>query len=158
MEDFIPLLIIIVISIVGAIGKKKQKNQPVNTENTQQTREPDEIFRWLDQLTEKQQIEQEPQTAQAQEIVEPKSQSDIKDSYNSGSVKDKINNQYSAFSGIISNKEREELLNKEGQSFVKENKKPEVKRSKFRKHQSMTKNFNLREAIVYSEILNRKYI
>lgn len=167
MEDLIPLVIIILISIVGAIGKKKKQNQQRQMLDDEPVRNKEDIFNWLEQLTdEDKEVMQpvyEPVKAEAKVVnVEPK----VKEEFAHHESK------FSNYTGFISSNTKENVMSKESSrnvierhEFLKNEKKTGIqdaiaesalKAKQVKKH-DLLHHFNLKQAVLYSEILNRKY-
>jgi hypothetical protein len=158
MEDIIPLLIVIAISLIGAF---RNKNKRKNRENSapQKEQHGDDMFDWLKKTVDEDEPEEEnipyaTETAatdntngpiEPQEIVEEK--------------RHKPSNKYERFSGFITHEEKEQskadkrdlvAKNREKDRITLQSSKPEKKHTVYR-------NFNPKQAIIYSEIINRKY-
>jgi hypothetical protein len=167
MEDLLPLIIIVALSIIGAIGKKRKKdlegNKPIYREPMQRD---EEIFNWLEKMgitDDRKEYEHgeesEYEEAIQPEVVAPKS---VSQEYFS----DKQPSKYSGFNGFISPEEREDIMSKEGISVVK--KKPisidstdnatQIKDIENSKSENPRIDFDLRKAVIYSEILKPKYV
>jgi hypothetical protein len=164
MENLIPLLIIIVVAIISSANQKKKREQRrnISTPRTKQQQEND-FLGWLEKLgVEEDEIPPVRQTT-------PFAKSVQKDEVKEAPVevktppKDSILNKYSQYSGFISPEEREQIMAKEGVSSLKPKKEEhdltvkedeeiekEIKKPKIE--------FNLKQAVIYSEILNRKYV
>lgn len=164
MEDLIPLIILIVISVIGMIGKKKQQNAAKQQAPMEMEHENDDLFSWFDELRDNTvedqafpQVETVSNFEEAPKETEPEKQ----DNYQSKTVKDKIRDQYAAFSGTISHDEHQEIKQDkqrgivEQREYEKEMKKRQKKTAEIIEHKPA---FNLKQAVIYSEILNRKYI
>ena len=164
MEDLIPLLIIILISIVGMIGRKKKKRAFDEDIATPYTSAPkDDLYSWLEKLaideTEEKHIPYaEPVPAKQEPApVAPKAEHES------------LNKKFTSFTGFLSVNERDQQIHKSKTRF--ENKKSASKKvddkvmitEKLSNQQQVSlrsqlkNNFNLKQAVIYSEILNRKY-
>lgn len=153
MEDLIPLIIIILISLVGAIGRKKKKSMQGTVSDAPQRK--DEIFSWLEQLANSDEIKT-PERVQPEVVDQPQAN------------KTPEKNKYSQYSGFISPEEKVGMMAKEGMrindrpKYVKhvseiEGGKHETKDKHSIKKHSIVEHFNLKQAVVFSELLNRKY-
>lgn len=164
MEDLIPLIIVIAISIIGALGKKKKPpvvNRQVNT-SSERVRDED-ILNWLEKFDVDTHT---PQTAPApQRDVEPEiftyENSHIEEEPIDYVEPEKTVGKYSGFDGFISPEEREAIMNREGGSVYKKTEKdkakPMVSPLQETVEEEQESEFNIRQAVIYSEILNRKY-
>jgi hypothetical protein len=163
MEDLIPLIIVIAISIFAAIRKKKRQEER-NISNTEhQTRRDDEIFNWLEKLG----IEENEVSPFHPEksIVENHQKVNIQETPAEvkAPVREIIPNKYSQFGGFITPEEREQLMWKEGISSLKPKKEAndltqKVNEDALKESEKQKIVFDLRQAVVFSEILNRKYV
>lgn len=165
MEDYIPLIIVILISIIGAVSRKKKRQDLENISTSDQSMHRDNDFLgWLEKLNivddgalvsdEKPFIEvdkNEPVQAKVVTVEEP-----VK--------KEVIPNIFSKYSGFISPEERENLMSKEGiytvnkrviseGDLTKQTTKDSDEIDKMAKFE-----IDLRKAVIYNEILNRKYV
>lgn len=165
MEDIIPLLIIIAISVIGAIGRKKDKRKNPNISAPETRQQDDGIFDWLEKITDdrmdtEEEIPYAPQPVSNDNVYQNETSKAFE-------PEEKPANAYAAYSGFISPDEKEALMANEGISTVKQREstifKPKnavessvktPKKEQKRKHQEA---FNLRQAVIYSEVLNRKY-
>lgn len=164
MEDLIPLLIIILISIVGMIGRKKKKRDFDEGIATPYTSAPkDDLYSWLEKLaideTEEKQIPYAKPipVKQEQAAVAPKAESES------------LNKNFKSFTGFLSVNERDQQIHK-GKSRFEEKKTASKKaldkvmindplsnQQQGSLRSQLKNNFNLKQAVIYSEILNRKY-
>ena len=164
MEDIIPLIIVIAISIIGAIGrKKKRKEHEIISKPEQKIRQDDDFLGWLEKLNIVEDNEPVPdenpfmRMDKGEEI--PSKSAVVKETI----VKDEIPNIFSKYSGFISSEERENLMSKEGISTVvkKGAIEGDLTKQNVEKSQSTEKmpkfEVDLRNAVIYNEILNRKY-
>lgn len=156
MEDLIPLIIIILISLVGAIGRKKKKSMQGPVNDAPQRK--DDIFTWLENLTDSDELK-------TSERVEP-AEVDVFEQPKVNNAPEK--NKFSQYSGFITPDEKEGMMAKEGlrindrPKYVKhvsdiESSKHETIDKLTIKKQSLVQQFNLKQAVVFSELLNRKY-
>lgn len=156
MEDLLPILIVIAISLVGAARKKKRKERPfenLKREESSSDRGNSAIFDWLEKLNiddddPYRNIEQEePEPVIADPVAEePKADK-------------KHQNEYAHYTGFITPDEKEELVKKEGNSIIHQAEsdiKNEIGKEEIVKVKKK-KRFDLRQAVVHSVVLNRKY-
>ncbi len=161
MEDIIPFLIIIVISIVGAIGsRRKKRNAGENIAEPNRRVIEDDIFDWLDKLKitdEEHSVLGEPEIEESQlkQREEPNKREPAVEVVTVPGIFEK-------YSGFISPKEREEIMSKEGIPTVKldpfaegDLTKQNINSQVERKREKIE--IDLRKAVIYSEIYNRKY-
>ena len=159
MEDIIPLLIVVLISIVGAATRKKKKR--VFSEDITEKRnisKNDDFLSWMERVSGiedetaipyKEIAEEEVQ----EEIVEEK----VVEGYHKLSERKE---QYSKSEGFISSAEREALMAKEAIPVSNWKKDHVVKNEIIEDEIGNNDNeivFDLRKAVIYNEILNRKY-
>ncbi|MBN2649514.1 MAG: hypothetical protein JXR50_07220 [Prolixibacteraceae bacterium] len=165
MEDIIPLLIIIAISVIGAIGRKKDKRKNPNISAPQTRQQDDGIFDWLEKIADdrveaEEEIPYAPNPVRDDNIYQ-------KETSKTFEPEEKPANAYAAYSGFISPDEKEALMANEGVSTIKQREstifKPKnavessMKTSKKKQKRKHQRAFNLRQAVIYSEVLNRKY-
>jgi hypothetical protein len=164
MEDLIPLLIVIAISIIGAANRKKKRQERQNISFPhQQARQDNELLHWLEKLgVEEEDIspvhDENPFSITAQNSVVKEMPVEVK-----APVIETIPNKFSQYAGFISPEEREQIMAKEGISSLKPKKdnndltiKPIEESEEEMEKQRIA--FNLRQAVVFSEILYRKYV
>lgn len=167
MEDLIPLFIVILLGIVGALGRKKRKRiaEEEIAEPRQQSTD-DDMFSWLNKFqvedepvqekTDRQFLFDEPETQQAVEVEEKPVEKAAPEPA-----------RFLGFSGFITEEEKARLMAKEGISALHnekvqaDEKKGDTEKEEIT-HQPKKKwavsDFDLKKAVIYSEILNRKYI
>lgn len=165
MEDLIPLFIVILIGIVGALSRKKRKrlvDEEIVKPRQQSTN--DDLFSWLNKLN--------VEDVLPSETTGEKSFVNDNDFFKSGE-QEKVpvveeapaSGKFSGYSGVITEEEKTQLMAKEGVSALPNNNDnvaaeksdghdEKIKQPKFRK--TLT-NFDLKKAVIYSEVLNRKY-
>jgi hypothetical protein len=165
MEDYIPLIIVILISIIGAVSRKKKRHEVENISTPgHRISHDDEFLGWLEKLN----IEGDHSLFSEEKSV---SESDNKEIVPEKLVivevpvkKEVIPNIYSKYSGFISPEEREDMMSKEGISTVK---KRGVSEGDLTKQTAKDSDVNeikskfevdLKKAVIYNEILNRKYV
>ncbi len=158
MEDLIPFLIIMLISVVGAIGNRKKRREQTNFPPT--PREPlhdEELPEWFKKFIPageeeflSQQGSHESRHEEKPVVMEQAPVTPVRSSL------------FDRFSGVISPEEREKLMKKEGERAIT----PKLQVAKNQdKHQNtvdqsrspLKSNFNLKEAVIYTEILKPKY-
>jgi hypothetical protein len=165
MEDIIPLIIVIAISIIGALSRKKKRQEHENISKPEQRiRRDDDFFGWLEKLNIVEDEEPVPdgnpfmRMDKGEEL--PAKSAVVKETI----VKQEIPNIFSKYSGFISPEERENLMSKEGIPTVvkktvidgdltKQKSEESIEIEKMPKFE-----IDLRKAVIYNEILNRKYI
>ncbi len=163
MEDLLPILIVIAISLIGAAGKKKRKRKPfenLNQEDRGSNENKSPIFDWLEKLNVEEEdpycnFEEEPE--ESPEFVEPVVE--ITPTVEEPKVQEKYKSKYEHYTGFVSQSEKEKLVEKE-RDFKFHNKSSSIeddsangKGARVRKK----KKFDLRQAVIYSVVLNRKY-
>ncbi len=164
MDDLIPFLIILLISVVGAIGsRKKKRNAGENIAEPQHKAFEEDIFNWLDKLKINEEEESFPFITPEQDnkpmVAEEKAviHEPVKHAAPIPGIYDK-------YSGFITNQEREDIMAKEGVSAInknnisdgdltKQNINSDIENQKRNKIE-----LDMRKAVIYSEIYNRKYI
>jgi hypothetical protein len=182
MEDLIPLFIVILLGIIGAVGRKRRRpvqEQDDVVEPRQQSTDED-LFSWLNKLD----VEDEPKN---QEVEQPEvfdetdSQEIIENEEKPVVAKEKpdfkhkpAKHVFSGYSGVITEEEKPDLISKEGISAIpgkNEDKKAEpepepepepeaeagLSKGHTFKRKSALSDFDLKKAVIYSEVLNRKY-
>ncbi len=161
MEDLIPLIIVIAISIIGAVGRKKKRQEGRNISRPQyQTRRDDEIFSWLEKVgIEKEDIspflDEEPYGSTV--VVEDHKEPPVN---HTETREGTTPNKYAQFGGVITPEEREQMMAREGVSAIKRKNVLSDQPQQVREtEEPYTRNtdIDLRQAVIYSEILNRKY-
>jgi hypothetical protein len=164
MEDLIPLIIVIAISIFAASRKKKRQEERNISNPDHQTSRDDEIFNWLEKLGIE---ENEVSPFQPEKsIIENHQKLNIQETpveEVKAPVREIIPNKYSRFGGFITPEEREQLMSKEGISSLKPKKDvndltQKVNEDTIKESEKQKNVFDLRQAVVFSEILNRKYV
>jgi hypothetical protein len=159
MEDLIPFLIIMLISVVGAIGSRKKRREQTDVPQAPGRQlHDDEMPEWFKRFipTEEEDLlsHQGSYETQVSHEVKP-----VAEQAPAAPVKPGI---FDRFSGFISPDEREKLMKKEGErtisqkiQAIKNHPKPQ---NTGNQALSIPKfNFNLKQAVINSEILNRKY-
>lgn len=154
MEDIIPFLIVMALSLVGAIfNKKKKPNRPILGVGSPDS--DDDFMGWLNRLSQQdEEPEQEPIPASMREpIVQPETIVQP-----APVVKGRFDN----YSGFIKPEETQRMMQMEGTSSIMDRKRttsekctePEEIISQEAEHKL---EFDLKQAVVYDTILNRKY-
>ncbi len=164
MEDLIPFLIVILVSVVGAIGsRKKKRNAGENIAEPHHKAFEEDIFNWLDKLKINEEEEPFPYMSPEQEIepvvAEEKAvvPEPAKQAATIPSIFDKYN-------GFITTQEREDIMAKEGVSAINKNKISEGDltkqnlNSEIEIKKRVKIELDMKKAVIYSEIYNKKYI
>lgn len=128
MDDIIVIILTLIVALVGILNKKKKKAEAQAPVTETSKESPD----FWDMIMDADEVQQE----NVQEYVEPEPVVEIP-------KKPKIKSDYQFSSG------------KEGSSAVKKKMKEVVKTRK--KAMIEGEEFSLRKAVIYNEILNRKY-
>jgi len=163
MEDLIPLFIVIAISIIAAVGKKKKRlgNEDISSPFNQNRKDSD-ILNWLEKLGLEEEVtplaEEKPFSANERTAIVKDTPEVVKTPEKEVAI-----NAFSQYSGFISPEEKEQIMAKEGVSSIghkktendltqqpvidpeKEDEKPKIA-------------FDLKQAVIFSELLNRKYV
>jgi hypothetical protein len=162
MEDLIPLVIVIAISIFGAITNKNKKRQP--QEDIGHTRpvqeKKDDFLSWIERIAQEDDLVAPfIKAANGPTVQEKTFQEEIEQQKAAKPEPDK----YASYSGFISPEETEALKQKEGARVIKTKSFDEgdlTKQNFFKDEEVKAKekiDFDGRKAVIYSEILNRKY-
>lgn len=152
MDDLIPFLIVIAISIVGSAMRKKRKRDAAgNSTPSPQNKKSDDIFSWMEKFTNpeesvnpyQQNVEEEnmPSSEKPQQIT-------IREHLTQKAAKE------SAKSLVNELKESSYKQKSENSSSASNFTSPVKLQAKRVKNKQQ---FNLKKAVIYSEILNRKY-
>lgn len=166
MDDLIPLLIVIAISIIGAVNQNKKRKERINiASQDKHPRQDNEFFNWLEKLG----VEEEGTLPISEErpFMEPFHKTVVKEApvevKVNEPVKEILPGKYAQFAGFITPEEREQIMAKEGVSSLKPKKdindltyKPDEDTENAVDKQKI--DFNLKQAVIFSEILNRKYV
>jgi hypothetical protein len=159
MDDLIPFLIVMLISIVGAIGsRKKKRDNAAKPSSLHFGRDDEEMPEWFKKFIPEEAIFPEEEAL----VDEPKPQPVFTASPPKPEPQPTVAGKYDQFSGFISADERNRLMKMEGERAIKSNAKPaeqEETAQPFRNKPVVfdRKGFDLRKAVIYNEILNRKY-
>lgn len=158
MEDIIPFLIVALISIVGAASRKKKKRNFSEgyTEKKQQSGN-DDFLSWMERLSGIE--EDEPSIPyQPQQVASPVSvEEDLADEVVEPEPEKGNKSPYANFSGFITPDERQKLIHKEAPSILHEEIQNEPIKATEISSKKRRVDFDLRKAVIFSEILNRKY-
>ena len=163
MDDLIPFLIVILITIIGSVAQiKKKRALQQNSAQKPQPNRTDDLFGWLEKLNDPEFDQPSPYTQNFRS-----SQNDIPieiedEDVETAPLVEKIDNKYVKYTGFISPEEKQKLVASEGNSALEKTeaknnitKSPGKKRHRL--NQKLNEEFCLRKAVIYSEILNRKY-
>jgi hypothetical protein len=159
MDDLIPFLIIVAISIIGAATRKKRKPGNVERPAYRPPRmQEDDFLSWINTIAdddEEETVAVKPQKVVRQPVME------------TANVVDTIppaKNKFDSYSGFISPQETEAMIKNEGQRVTKTTHFDENDLTKqgsvFKEEEDLKRvkiDFDLRQAVIYSEVLNRKY-
>ena len=151
--DYIYLILALALGLISAIRKKKGKNEQAEEFQDEEQQGPrprsnplDEIFGDL-VLSEEEEISYEQEPVETYMEPEPQMQPEIQ-------KKQTEANPYEEYLKR-SNQNHETISQK--LSVISEKKKDEDKRKTSSMKQSIKSEFDLKKAVIYSEILNRKY-
>ncbi len=163
MDDLIPFLIVLIISVVGAIGsRKKKRSAGENIAEPQHRAFEEDIFNWLDKL--KINEEDEPTPFIPEQEIKPLIVEEKATIPEPSKKIAPIPGIFDKFSGFISPQEREEIMAKEGGSVISKNKISEGDLTKQNINSDMENKkrikieLDMKKAVIYSEIYNRKFI
>jgi hypothetical protein len=158
MEDIIPLLIVIAISIIGAFRNKNKRKKPENSA-PQKEQQSNDMFDWLEKIVDDDEPKEEDipyatETAAADNTNEPTKPQEIVEE-----KRHKPSNKYERFSGFITHEEKEQSKEDKRDLVAKnrEKNRATLRRPKPEKKHTVHRDFNPKKAIIYSEIINRKY-
>ncbi len=166
MDDLIPLLIVILISIVGAVSnsKKKKREESENIAGSKSSGRDDDLLDWLDRLD----INKDEQSNSFEEPI-PETKTVIVEDIKPATVnvsrpqKPANVNIFDKFSGFITANERKDLMEKEGVPTIVKNHISEGDLTKQLSKETNTEakqskiELDMRKAVIFSEILKRKY-
>ena len=160
MDDLLPFLIVILISIIGSIGRiKKKRTLQQNSVQPQQKQKNEDLFSWLEKLNDNGFNQPVPYQSDSDMMQEEKSFETIQEEV--APVVEKTENKYAKYTGFISPEEKQKLVENEGKSAVKkENTEGDLtttKRKTLMSRDKQKSRFDLRQAVIYSEVLKRKY-
>lgn len=170
MEDLIPIIVILVISLVGIATRKKKKNilnQDIAEKPIQHTN--DDVFSWFEKLAETDnETHQHVPEPVFKPVPQPISQ-EVKVEKRKSMVEDRsedVNNTaYKKYTGFVVPHEKH-TFNKESHQPLDHkpykslgNESIEILKLSNRpiKKHALMQDFSLQKAVVYAEILNRKY-
>lgn len=159
MEDIIPFLIVMAISIIGAATRKKKKRSFGENISAprEEVREDNDFMSWMERVAGVDEEPADPYQAPIP-IVEPVAVDPVVEEPKPARDDDK----YKQYSGFITPEEKQNLMKEEGQRVISK-KEQEVHRKKdpikeFEIGREKRKiDFDLKRAVIYSELLNRKY-
>lgn len=163
MDDIIPFLIVILITVIGSISQiKKKRALQQNSTQAPQAKRNDDIFGWLEKLNEP---ELDRPSPFMQNFINPQNEMPVEETElieEAEPVIEIADNKYNQYNGFISPEEKKQLMEMEGSSALQKSEKEEKHRPVTLKkvhpwNQKLNEEFDLRKAIVYSEILKRKY-
>ena len=158
MDDLLPILIVVVISLVGSAMRKAQKKRTANnpTPNNYEPQNAEgSIFDWLEKINNNgedpyQRFEEEEELEEIVEepvVVETKTETT------------KYKSPFANYSGFISPEEKSKLVQNEGPSKHKKHSltsENEIGKEPVKKVKSKQR-FDLRQAVIHSIVLNKKY-
>lgn len=176
MEDLIPFLIVITISIIGSAMRKKQKPQVpgayVEEEPLHEVPQSD-LLGWMERMLDDQKL---PYTEKQVPETPYDSMETTLASHEPVVAQTPVKNLYQEYSGFISPEEKDEMMKKEAPrvfekkmeskansakilqtDFADDLTKQSIKDGEIGRAQAKIV-FNLRQAVVFSSILERKYI
>lgn len=155
MDDLIPFLIVIAISIIGGVARKNRKRDATqNITSTPQNKKSDDIFSWLEKFTDNEEpVSPYPQTASEEnaEQTENKQHKPLTETI-AQKAANKSNMVLDSEKKVFSNIEKNNL-SKSTTPQRELTKTVEINEEEVKAKQQ----FNLKKAVIYSEILNRKY-
>ncbi|HKK81603.1 MAG TPA: hypothetical protein VJ909_05100 [Prolixibacteraceae bacterium] len=158
MEDIIPLLIVIAISVIGAFRNKNKRKKPENSTPEQEERNND-VFDWLEKIVDddEQQEENIPYATETETTYNDVENNKIQEIREEKS--NKPSNKYERFSGFITHEEKEKNKEDKRNEVAKDREQDRntLKKPKQKKKKTAYRDFNPKQAIIYSEIINRKY-
>lgn len=158
MEDIIPLLIVIAISAIGAF-RKKNKRKKTDISAPQQKKRSDDVFDWLEKIVDEDEPKEE-EIPYATETAAMNNTNEQKEPEITAEGKEqKPSNKYERFSGFITHEEKEQSKADKRDLVAKNREKDRItlRRPKSHKKHTVYRDFNPKQAIIYSEIINRKY-
>jgi len=166
MDDLIPLIIVILISIVGAVSnnKKKKRIESENIAGSKISNRDEDLLDWLDRLDINKEGQQKPLEEPIPE-VQPVKVEDIKTapaSFTKTPMPANVNI-FDKYSGFITPNERKDLMENEGIPTIVKNHVTEGDLTKQLTHESKKEErkskieLDMKKAIIYNEILNRKF-
>ena len=154
MDDLIPFLIVVLISIIGAASRRKKK-RPISDSIVEKepARRNDDFLGWMERLVDDEPLRQpnvEDEIVEAEEVIP---EATVAKNVSAPGLYDK-------YAGFISPAEHDKLVNSEGQSLLKTTE--EEVAEKTIKDDEVGKepesdDFDLRRAVIFSTILERKY-
>lgn len=162
MEDIIPIIIVAIISIIGAASKKKRQNAQGNMPNERPSflqnlfddDTPDIKNVYYNNNDADETIDAVPET----EPIAPSTKATDTVAKN----QDLLNDKFNSYKGFLSPEETTKMKEQEGSSFMhKQAVDQKNSPSSILKEETQSRKkqipFNLKKAVIYNEILNRKY-
>jgi hypothetical protein len=160
MKDLYPLLIILALSVLGSIiSRKKRATENSGSIFSPDNEEQDDMPEWFKRFIPEEEVFEkvQPATTLAEQLAETRTK-----------VEDKkpepvANSKYQQFSGFISPDERQKMMSLEGGRAItgKSKWKTDNEQVEPSPIEVIAKNkktpFDLRQAVIHSAILNRKY-
>lgn len=156
MDDIIPFLIVIAISIVSAVARKKKKRfSEQNITSAPISKSNDDFLSWMEKLAG---VEDESPIPYQRPLVDQSVVTEVKKpEVKTQPMQSETKNQHA---GYITMEEKQRLMAKEAPHAF-EFKKEQSVNDPIKNAEIGTKrpkvDFELRKAVIYSEILNRKY-
>ncbi|HPR33438.1 MAG TPA: hypothetical protein PLK12_15160 [Prolixibacteraceae bacterium] len=161
MEDLIPLIIIILLSVVSAVVRKKRKGQAVERTISPPPKRQEDLFTWLEQLNPDTDEEPAPGKPSFWDQPLPDEKEPVTEIPDTIPPEQKVSTVFDSYSGVISEEEKKDLMSREGIPAITDRtrKKTEdpVKEEAELVPEYDAGFFDLRQAVIFSEILNRKY-
>lgn len=163
MDDIIPFLIVILITVIGSIGQiKKKRAIQQNSAPQPQSDKNDDLFGWLEKLNEPEFDQPAPYNRDFFETPTEKPVETPEVDVVPEPVFEKTVNKYEKYSGFISPEEKQQLTELEGNSAIEKTnaKTDEIKNTQPKSrlyNQKLKEDFDLKKAVIYAEILKRKY-
>lgn len=158
MDDLIPFLILVAISIVGAVARKKKRPVDSNVPNRRPEPAQDDFLSWMERIADNRpepvpfgmnEVEFEEEIVE-EPVTVPVVESPVQRP-----------NLFANYSGFISPDEKEQMIRKEAPRSIvkdaKENLSAQTIKDNEIGNEKITVDFDLKKAVIYSELLNRKY-
>jgi hypothetical protein len=163
MDDIIPFLIVVAIAIIGAVSRKKKSpaNDPSEARRPFRTSN-DNLLRWMEEEFMDEKPESSNRPSPFTEVKEEAKAEKVQPEVVVSSPAPAPANKFSLYNGFISPEETESIKQNEGQSVTKasailDENDLTHKGKKQQGTPSSMLDFDLRRAVIFSEILNRKY-
>ena len=157
MDDLIPILILLLISIIGAATRKKKKRSfPGSIVEEEPRQRDDDFLGWMQRMG---MVEDEPLQ---QPVVEMKAEPEIVEEVTPEPVEVQTTNKvFDEYSGFISPEEHKRIVDQEAPHKPMEHKTPEISDEYIKDGEIGSEenelDFDLRRAVIFSTILERKY-